>query len=114
MARHGTENTRENNEELYEEFIEKRGVSKITHYRTPQWPRLTARVRKQFTRQKHTWKAGDKFWKLAAEYYGDSKLWWVIAWYNEKPTEAHVKPGGTLFIPFPLEKILSYFEIGAR
>ena len=106
MARHGTENTRENNEELYEEFIEKRGVSKITHYRTPQWPRLTARVRKQFTRQKHTWKAGDKFWKLAAEYYGDSKLWWVIAWYNGIPTEAEANTGDVLEIPLDLQEAL--------
>ena len=45
----------ENNKELYEEFFERRGVPKITHYRSPQWPPLTAKVRGKFTTQKHTW-----------------------------------------------------------
>jgi len=114
MSRHGTENTRVNTEEFYEEFLEERGVPRITHYRTPRWPRLTAKVRRRFTRRRYVWKAGDRYWKLANEFYGDPKLWWVIAWYNEKPTEGHVKPGSILYIPLPVGKILSFFNIGAK
>tara|TARA_Y100001973_G_scaffold104310_1_gene173882 strand:- start:1014 stop:1358 length:345 start_codon:yes stop_codon:yes gene_type:complete len=114
MPRHGTENLIENTEELYEEILEGRGLTKITHYRTPRWPKLTAKVRSRFVRQRHTWKLGDKYYKLANQYYGDPKLWWVIAWYNEKPTEGHVKSGDTIYIPTPIEEVISFFNIGAR
>jgi hypothetical protein len=113
MPRHGTENLIENTEELYEEFLERRGIPKIVHYRSPRWPKLTARVRRSFSRQKHVWKMGDKYYKLANQYYGDPKFWWVIAWYNEKPTEGHVKSGMIIYIPTPLSKVISYFEYGS-
>jgi len=114
MPRHGTENLIENTEELYEEFLEQRGLSKITHYRTPRWPPLTASVRGQFVRQKHIWKLGDKYYKLANQYYGNPKLWWIIAWYNEKPTEGHVQLGMTIYIPTPVERVVSYFNLMAK
>jgi len=113
MSRHGTEDIFENSNEFYEEFFEERDVLKITHYRTPRWPPLTARVRSRFTKQKHVWKLGDRYYKLAKQYYGDPKLWWVIAWYNEKPTEGHLKLGMSIFIPFPLSKLMSYFNYGS-
>ena len=106
MPRHGTENLIENTEELYEEILEGRGLTKITHYRTPRWPKLTAKVRSRFVRQRHTWKLGDKYYKLANQYYGDPKLWWVIAWYNSTPTEASLQPGDVISIPVELEKTL--------
>ena len=46
---------------------------------------------------------GDKLYKFAHEYYGDPNLWWVIAWYNNKPTDAHFKLGETVYIPRELE-----------
>jgi nucleoid-associated protein YgaU len=113
MSRHGSEDTIENSKELYEEFFERRGVPKITHYRSPRWPPLTAKIRRKFTTRRHTWKMGDRYYKLANQYYGDPKLWWAIAWYNEKPTEGHVEPGSVLFIPMPVGKVLSYFNFGA-
>ncbi len=112
MPRHGTESTMENEEELYEELFEARGVSKIKHYKTPKWPPLTSSIRRLFVTKRHRWKLGDKYWKLANDYYGDSTKWWVIAWYNEKPTEAHIKTGDMILIPTPLGKVLSYFNTG--
>jgi nucleoid-associated protein YgaU len=112
MPRHGSEDTFENDLDFYEEFIEKRGLNKITQYKTPKIPPLTAQVRRRFTPLKHVWKQGDKFYKLANEYYGDPKLWWVIAWYNQKPNEGMVKPGVVVFVPQPLQKVLTYFNYG--
>ena len=114
MSRHGTENTKVNEEDLYEEFLEDRGIPRIRHYLTPKWPKLTAQVRNRFVRQQHTWALGDRYYKLANQYYGDPKLWWVIAWYNEKLTEGHVKAGMTLYIPTPIEDVLSYFNIFSK
>lgn len=56
----------------------------------------------------HTWKTGDRLYKLAHKYYGDSKLWWVIAFYNARPTESHYAYGANVEIPLPLERILEY------
>ena len=112
MPRHGTESTMVNTEELYEEVFEDRGVQKIEHYKTAKWPPLTASVRGSFVTVRHKWTLGDRYWKLAARYYGEPKLWWVIAWYNEKPTESHVKIGGLILVPTPVNKVLSYFNTG--
>ena len=102
-----------NESELYEEFFDERGVKRITHYRTPKFPKLTSGVRSRFASLQHRWKLGDSYWKLASKHYGDPKLWWVLAWYNEKPTENHVDVGGIIFIPKPVEEVVSYFHFGA-
>jgi len=59
----------------------------------------------------HVWSVGDRYSKLAALHYGDSKLWWVIAKYNMKPTDAHVKLGDNIYIPMPLTEILKIYRV---
>jgi len=113
MPRHGTENLIENEEEIYEELFEERKINKILHYATPRWPPLDAKARKLFSTQKHVWKMGDKWWKLASEYYGDPKLWWAIAWYNQSPTEANIKKGQIVYIPKPINSVISFFNYGS-
>ena len=39
-------------------------------------------------------------------------LWWVLAWYNEKPTESHFEVGGVVLIPTPVEEVISFFHFG--
>ena len=51
----------------------------------------------------HLWTLGDRYYKLADKYYGDSTMWWVIAWFNRAPTEAHLKIGDIIIIPTPLD-----------
>ena len=57
-----------------------------------------------------SWTLGDRFYKLASEYYGDPSYWWVIAWFNKRPTEHHVKLGDLIKIPQPLSSVLTSFE----
>ena len=59
----------------------------------------------------HVWGMGDRFYKLAFEHYGDSEKWWVIAWFNQTPTEFHVARGDIILIPFPLERVLKYLGL---
>jgi nucleoid-associated protein YgaU len=113
MSRYDSAKKTKNQEELYQELLEERQVKSITHYRTPRFPILSAEVRRRFTTLPHTWKMGDSYWKLAAKHYGNASLWWVIAWYNEKPTEAHLHSGQPILIPTPLEEVLSFFHFGA-
>ena len=103
--------TKENFHKLYNEVFENRGVNGITQYSTPVLKYPTSAQIQSLTTTTHVWKYSDKYYKLADKYYGDSKLWWVIAWYNKTPTEAHNKLGDILYIPFPLEKIYDYFGL---
>ena len=59
----------------------------------------------------HSWKMGDRYYKLAHKYYGDSKYWWLIAWFNKKPTEQHVKNGDLIKVPTPLRDALDAYGL---
>ena len=100
----------QNQEEIYEELLEERGVSFIRHYGTANLSHPTAEQRKTLERVGHIWRVGDRFYKLAYKHYGDAKYWWVIAWYNKKPTESHLEIGDVIKIPQPLYKVLGYMR----
>jgi len=55
----------------------------------------------------YTWGAGDTYAKLAYEFYSNPALWWLIANINQKPTEFHISPGDSLFIPLDLGDAMS-------
>ena len=76
-----------------EDFIGSRGTKQIEHYSTPSFPELSIEDRYSLQNVHHVWTVGDHYWKLSHEYYGSTSLWWLIAWYNNKPTEGHVKAG---------------------
>jgi nucleoid-associated protein YgaU len=94
--------------ELYSEMLEERDVRYIDAYETPNFTYPTPENLRELVIKDHIWKKGDRYFKLAHEHYGDSKLWWVIAWYNKKPTEAHVSLGDIIRIPTPVGRVLSY------
>tara|TARA_Y100000593_G_scaffold85767_1_gene163347 strand:+ start:769 stop:1116 length:348 start_codon:yes stop_codon:yes gene_type:complete len=55
----------------------------------------------------HVWGVGDRYYKLSALHYGSESYWWVIAWFNQKPTEQHIKVGDLIRVPKPLVDVLS-------
>jgi nucleoid-associated protein YgaU len=81
----------------------------IKHYTTPKLVYPSDKTKKSLIEVEHIWSHGDKYWKLAANYYNDPGYWWVIAWYNLKPTDAHCNIGDAIMIPKPLSKILKYY-----
>jgi len=95
-----------NQEELYDNLFESRGVKSIRHYTTPVFPQISARARASLIRERYVWKTGDSYQKLAESAYGDARYWWVIAWYNKKPTESHFKVGEVIYVPKPLSEVL--------
>tara|TARA_R100000963_G_C4630259_1_gene95536 strand:+ start:280 stop:618 length:339 start_codon:yes stop_codon:yes gene_type:complete len=97
-----------NDMEEYSKVFEQRGVKLIRHYNTGKLKYPTPKDIAQLQRVQHIWKVGDRFYKLAAQYYGIPTYWWVIAHYNKKPTEGDLSPGDVIYIPLPLPKILSY------
>lgn len=52
------------------------------------------------------YKTGDRLYKFAHKYYGNPTYWWIIAWYNNKPTDTHFSIGDTVYIPKDLQVAL--------
>ena len=98
-----------NDEEYYKEFFDKRSVLFIRHYDTPIISYPTAAEVASFNVVQRIWSVGDRYHKLAAEYYDNPKHWWVIAWYNHAPTEAHLSLGDLVYIPMPIGRVLAAF-----
>ena len=90
----------------YSDILKRRGITKITQYGRRHIPAVTVDERKSLTQMRYIYKTGDKLYKIAHDHYGDSKLWWLLAWWNRKPTDFHCRVGDTIFIPFPLKEAL--------
>ena len=83
----------------------------MEHFKTPALVYPTVEQINQLELEPHRWSFGDKYWKLAQVHYGDPEMWWVIAWFNQKPTEFHVALGESIYVPHPLYKILNYYGL---
>ena len=91
---------------LYRELFDERGVNFIRQYSTPEFQYPTPEEFSQLDIIYRAWRVGDRYWKIAEKHYGRPELWWVIAWFNKKPTEAELEIGDQLLIPKPLERVL--------
>ena len=99
-----------NTDDLYHDVAEERDVSHFRQWETANLKYPTTEEMKEIRTINHLWKSGDKYYKLAHKHYGDSSLWWVIAWFNKRPTESHVKLGTMIVIPMPIQKVLKYLR----
>ena len=98
-----------NNAPQYKKQLDRRGVKFIRQFRTANVSYPTAAERASLNSSSVVWKVGSRFYKLADEYYGDPTYWWLIAWFNRKPTEAHVPVGSVIEIPLPFESVMSLY-----
>ena len=87
-----------------------RDKKSITHYDTANFKQLTESQLNTLKVFQHVWREGDKYHKLSTQYYQDATYWWVIARFNNKPTEAHLTIGDIVYIPVPFERIVSYYR----
>ncbi len=95
-----------NTREAYRRYLKKRGKENIIQYATGKFKHPTAKESLQLNVVNHIWQSGDKYFKLADQYYSDPEMWWVIALYNQKPTEFHVNAGDIIYVPTPLDVVL--------
>jgi len=100
-----------NNNELYDELFRERGIKKINQFETPTIYYPDLQEMKTISYETRRWKLGDRLYKVANEFYGDSTYWWVIAQFNQKPTESHFKVGDIYYIPLSIEQILEYYRV---
>jgi hypothetical protein len=99
-----------NRNDLYFHLLEERGLKRIVQYNTPFFNKISDEEYNALSISTITWTLGTRLYKLAGESYGNPRLWWIIARFNHKPTDAHFKVGDTVYIPNPLETILSYYR----
>ncbi len=89
----------------------RRGHKSLTHYATAKLRNPSALQRSQVDSISYIWSYGDRFYKLAQQYYDDAEFWWVIAWYNGTPTEAHLPLGSRIAIPTDIQQVLRVLGI---
>tara|TARA_Y100000593_G_C4315238_1_gene340524 strand:+ start:193 stop:522 length:330 start_codon:yes stop_codon:yes gene_type:complete len=106
MSRYFDRDKMVNDHLMYKKKFKKRGVSKIEHYKTPEFSIIDQGDLDSVDVYEYVWKIGDSYWKLAAAFYNAPEEWWVIAAFNRKPTEAHIEVGETIKIPVNLGDIL--------
>lgn len=97
-----------NDLEAYDNVLKNRNVKYINQYTSPNFSYVNDQQYANLNIIKHVWQEGDRFYKLAEKYYGDAQDWWIIAKFNQKPTEAHVQIGDIIDIPTPLDRLLNY------
>jgi nucleoid-associated protein YgaU len=95
---------------MYDKLLEKRGVKQVVQYRSPTASFVTDEELEEIEAYDYYWKFGDTFQKLASDFYGDPKVWYVIAGFNRKPTESHVSLGERIRIPVSLADALQVVE----
>ena len=108
MSRYRNRRTAINKKQQYKdsEIFENRGLKEVRQYRTPVFRRFSREEYDSVRYERHYWTSGDRYWKLANKYYGDPKLWWVIARWNFAPTESHLSEGEEIRIPLDLSRAL--------
>ena len=99
------------NRGTFENFSEasfRRGNMTTEQYASPDPLNLSEEFLASLNYSETVWQSNTKLWKLSEANYGDPSFWWVIALFNNKPTDAHFKLGDIVMIPTPLEKVLSF------
>jgi len=98
-----------NKSEMYSNYLENRGKKFIEQLPTYVLSPVTEGLKSSISKEAHVWSSGDRYYSLSNKYYDDPRYWWLIAWFNERPTEQHNTPGDTIFIPIPLSQALTAY-----
>jgi len=106
ISRYDNRSLIHNDSELYESTFNKRGLKHVDQYGTPVIDFPLAEEIETLVLKTHTWSSNDSFYKLAYEHYNDPSYWWIIPWFNKKPTEFHFQLGDLVYIPHPLLEVL--------
>ena len=110
MSRYANRNILINDTEQYKEISKKKGVKYITHYGTLEREVFEQKIYDAMETFSYVWKTGDMFWKLSSRFFGDPQYWWVIASFNNRPTEHHCNAGDLIKIPISLSDALQVVE----
>jgi hypothetical protein len=110
MDRYNNYEARLNSNPIYNFYFQSRGVNNIKHHPTQYLRYPTDSELSTITSDTIYWSREDRLWQLAEKYYSNPSYWWVIAFFNKKPTEAHFQIGDVVFIPTSLTQILNIIK----
>ena len=111
ISRYGNKKVLINRLKEYKNLFKSRGVNQIRQFGTPKLSYPTDEQLSTLNIVSYYWKEGDRYFKVASEFYNDPTMWWVIAWFNAIPSETDIRPGDVIAIPTPLEDILNYYKV---
>ena len=97
-----------NSKAQYEQILSERQVPFIDQFDTGELTYPTDEQLQQLTVVNEIWGVGSRFYKLAEKHYADPSLWWIIAWFNQKPLETDFSAGDVVMVPTPLSTILNF------
>jgi len=98
-----------NTDDMYDNIFDKRKVNFVQQFNTANLIYPTPSQIATLNVSTEIWKIGDRYWKYASKHYNNPELWWVIAWFNQKPSEGDLKIGDKVLVPGPVEKVLEYY-----
>ena len=93
-------------DERYEYLFENRDPKIIYKIAMREMNALSNEERKAINTREYTWRANDQYWKVAKRFYGDSRLWFIIAYYNKAPTDFHLQKGQNILVPMAPQVVL--------
>ena len=94
-----------NDSETYQFLFDKRSVNFARQFTSKPFSKNLKTL--SVSVKRHTWKQGDKLYKLAASNYGDFRLWWTIALINKISCETDLTYGDVILIPSSPSEIIS-------
>ena len=95
----------------FSDIFRKRGITVANQFTTANLISPTAEDMLDLTIESRVWTVGEKYFKLADEFYGNPEYWWIIAWFNQKPLETDFIPGDIVNIPMPVERVLEILNV---
>jgi|TARA_R110002020_G_scaffold306522_1_gene522475 hypothetical protein len=85
-----------NNTRLYKQMLKDRGVLSIKQFRTKYFSEIDTST---IPSTEHIWQKNDKLIRLSNRFYNTKDYWWIIGYFNQKPTDAHYEVGDVVYIP---------------
>ena len=112
MSRYNKNKILNNSNEYYRRLRQTRNnLKNIRQFETPILRHPTVSDRVNIDSTQIVYGVGDRLYKLADQYYNDVTLWWIIAWYNGRPTEADFFPGDLITIPLNIEQVIEAYGL---
>tara|TARA_R110002074_G_scaffold9137_2_gene36616 strand:+ start:611 stop:955 length:345 start_codon:yes stop_codon:yes gene_type:complete len=93
--------------DMFKQLKTRRNLNSVTLFTTLALRPFRSEELEGIEFETHVWKTGDRFYKLANQYYNDPAYWWAIALANGAPTEQHLKLGDELIIPVEIDSFLN-------
>ena len=110
MSRYNYKEKALNENELYDRQFENRDVNSIVHFKMEPIQYPSDMEKEAIQETPYRWKPTDRLYRIASRFYGDHRMWWVIAQYNKIGSELELVTNQLILIPRPLSIVLQYIK----